>query len=140
MFMISCGYNIFKKRDLTIIGIFLSTMLTYSILYLLTKIKILGIRYDSDVKLIFSVLAGFVSIELFEKFNPVATTSYLINYFINVLLPKIDKDSRNRVNQILNERSDKNDGMDSKKDYSVLGEDKNDSRKDKPNNSFRETK
>lgn len=142
MFFIACGYNVFKNRNLTFIGIILSTILTYSTLYVIIKLKIFGIVFDADMKLIISVLSGFLSIEFFEKFNPVAITDILIRELskvamdhmgnnVNYTQTTLEKGSeKSEKKGITNDQTNDND---SEKDKKVSG-------KYKSKDSFRETK
>lgn len=142
MFFIACGYNVFKNRNLTFIGILLSTILTYSTLYLIIKMKLFGIVFDADMKLIISVLSGFLSIEFFEKFNPVTITDLLIRILTKQAMQRLGKDTA-FLETTKEEGSDKSEkeGINNNKEIdNDTSEDTSVSGKYKSKDSFRETK
>lgn len=137
MFSVAYAYNIFKRRNLTNIGILLSTILTYSVLYTIIRVKIFGIKLDHDMKLIVSVFSGFLSIEFFEKFNPVAIT----DYFIRIAVDHFNKEIRTEGSYLKNfkERSERYDTTEKKADK-IPSEDKMEDNASESKDTFRETK
>ena len=142
MFFIACGYNVFKNRNLTLIGIFLSTILTFSVLDLIIKMKPFGILFDADMKLIISVLSGFLSIEFFEKFNPVTITDILIRILTKQAMQRLDKDTpfSETTKEKGSDKSEKEGIKNDTKNDNDASEDTSTSGKYKSKDSFRETK
>lgn len=96
IFIIASAYNSFKRLNINLIGIFLSSTLSYSVLYLVWKIRILNLEFNNDMKLITCILTGFVSIEFFNRFNPVVVVSFIIEFLLNNLLAYLDKRDKER--------------------------------------------
>lgn len=85
-FMISTLYNVYRKSNVPILGIFLSSIFSYTILYFSMRYLISNAnKPTNDIPLILNALIGFISVDIFSKFNPFAVSNFLISLVIKRL-------------------------------------------------------
>ena len=144
IFTISSAYNSFKRLRINLVGIFLSSTLSYSLLYLVWKIKPFNLDFNPDMKLIVCILTGFISIEFFTRFNPAVIVSFILEFLANSALAQLERYDRGKYNSVANGKKEgANDGNEktmSELPKENLSDNKEDSREDKTFSGFQRTK
>ena len=103
IFIVASAYNSFKRININLIGIFLSSILSYSLLYLVWKIRLFGFEYNNDMKIIICILTGFISIEFFTRFNPAVIVGFIIEFIANTALAYLDRYDKKRARNDMKE-------------------------------------
>jgi len=143
IFIIAAAYNSFKRLNINLLGIFLSSTLSYCLLYLVWKVKIFNLTYNADMKLIICILTGFISIEFFTRFNPAVVVSFLIELGVNTLLRQLDKYDRGKKTDV--KEGVQNESKPVQKEFSEIPTEnlekvKKDDKKDETLTGFQRTK
>lgn len=86
IFFVAMGYNSYKQKQVKTVGVLLSSLFSYSVYYFIIRVFFPNLVIPTDIKIVISILLGFVAIEFFDKFDAIK----VVNFIIKLLAKKLE--------------------------------------------------